>query len=185
MGSSSSSSFRLGRQHSGQREPGLLAARDRPQWTVTVKMADAQRGHRRRHLGVGPVAVALFQRREQFPVRGEADLVSVAEMLLCLGDSPLQVTDLRQRGVDRVTHCRRRRQVQHLAEMPDAAGRSDDDLAVVRSLLAGDQPEQRGLAGTVVADDADALAGTDRRRDGVQDPTVGKGLTDRSNGELS
>ena len=41
--------------------------------------------------------------------------------------------------------------------------RSTDDLALVGLLLAGDHPEQRGLAGAVRADEADLLALLERR----------------------
>ncbi|OQC22825.1 MAG: hypothetical protein BWX70_03013 [Verrucomicrobia bacterium ADurb.Bin070] len=56
-----------------------------------------------------------------------------------------------------------------LADMSDARRLLDDDLAGVGIRLAQDQAEERGLAGTVRADDPDPFAGIDAETDIAED----------------
>ncbi|GII80282.1 hypothetical protein Sru01_52640 [Sphaerisporangium rufum] len=75
-------------------------------------------------------------------------------------------------------------QVQGLAQVPDAAGRDDGHLAVVRALQAGGQAQQRGLSRAVLADDADPLARPDGEGDLVEDLPVSVGLANAPQGQL-
>lgn len=84
-------------------------------------------------------------------------------------DPALEVAQVGEREVDRLADAGGRREVEGLREVAEAAGSGDGDLAVVGPLPSGEEPEQGGLAGAVVADDADPLAGPDRAADAVQD----------------
>jgi hypothetical protein len=64
------------------------------------------------------------------------------------------------------------RQLQGLREVAEAAGGLDGDGAVDGCLPAREQPQQGGLAGSVVPDDADAFAGADGEGDTVEDEPV-------------
>ncbi len=68
-------------------------------------------------------------------------------------------------AVHRLGHRAAARHLAHvLAEIADGDALIDRHLALVRDLLAGDHPEQRGLAGPVRADETDLLALEERRR---------------------
>src|SRR5262249_6272414 len=74
-------------------------------------------------------------------------------------------------GADRagaVHHLGHRAPSRHLAdvlaEVADGRAAIDRDLALVGLVLAGDHPEQGGLAGAVGADQSDLLAAIERRR---------------------
>ncbi len=84
-------------------------------------------------------------------------------------DPALERAQVGEREVDRVADAGGRREVEGLREVTESAGGGDGDLTVVGPFPAGEEPEQRGLAGAVVADDADPLAGPDRTADAVQD----------------
>ncbi|BAU84469.1 hypothetical protein SLA_3561 [Streptomyces laurentii] len=62
--------------------------------------------------------------------------------------------------------------LQGLREVAETAGGLDGDGAVDGRLPAREQPQQGGLAGSVVPDDADAFAGTDGEGDTVEDEPV-------------
>ncbi|GGP98857.1 hypothetical protein GCM10010140_31050 [Streptosporangium pseudovulgare] len=76
------------------------------------------------------------------------------------------------------------RQVEGLGEVADPAVGDDGDLTVVRGLDAGDQPQQRGLAGAVLPDDPGALAGSDGEGDVVKNRPVAVRLGNVAKGEL-
>ncbi len=111
------------------------------------------------HPGVRLVAATLLVRRQQLAVR--------VEFVRCRGGQRgfrgahpgFQVTQFGEGRVDGVLDGAARVECGRLAEVAGAAGEGHGDLARVRRLGPGQQPEQRGLAGAVLSDDAGLLAG--------------------------
>ncbi|GAA4528796.1 hypothetical protein GCM10023096_66080 [Nonomuraea ferruginea] len=75
-------------------------------------------------------------------------------------------------------------QVEGLAQVADAAGGRYRHLTVVWLIHPGDDLEQRGLAGAVLADDSGALAGPDAEGELVKDAVLAVGLRDSPEGKL-
>ncbi len=114
------------------------------------------------------VAVELLEARLHLAVAGD-DLVHVVGARR-IGHRGLELLQLGRDRADRaraVHHLGHRAAARHLAdvlaEVADGDAAIDRDLALVGLFLAGDHPEQRGLAGAVGADEADLLALLERR----------------------
>jgi hypothetical protein len=73
-------------------------------------------------------------------------------------------TQIAQGPVDDLMDGRIRRQTPVLGEIADAAVGMDDDLSLVGPLTPGEQAQQGGLAGSVLADDPGALTRGERAR---------------------
>lgn len=70
--------------------------------------------------------------------------------------------------VDGVADGGGRGKVQGLGEVAEAAGGVDGHRAVVGGVQAGEEPEEGGLPGAVVTDDAEAFTGADGEGDPVE-----------------
>ena len=94
----------------------------------------------------------------------------------------LPVLHVRRGGIERrgddVAHAAAADVGDVLREQRDARARPQPDAALVRRRRAGDQPQQRGLALAVAADDADALAGLHRKAGGIQQRPGAEGERD-------
>jgi hypothetical protein len=99
-------------------------------------------------------------------VRDRPALVVVDVGLECRGDRAARIEPRGELGL--------------LREVGDPGGARAPDLAGVEGDLAGDYLEQRGLAGAVAADQADALAGFD----GEVDPVEQRMVAEREFGRL-
>ncbi|GAB2444763.1 hypothetical protein GCM10027187_06480 [Streptosporangium sandarakinum] len=131
--------------------------------------------------GVGLVTAARLVGVEQVAVLGQPVPGEVGGQL---AHPPLHVAQVGERGVDGVLDGVVVRQVEGLGEVTDPAAGDDGDLTVVRGLDAGDQPQQRGLAGAVLPDDPGVLAGPDGEGDVVKNRPVAVRLGNVVKGEL-
>ncbi|GHC90418.1 hypothetical protein GCM10010309_72320 [Streptomyces violaceochromogenes] len=128
--------------------------------------------------GVRRVSAAFLVRDQQFPVRRELLVRRVGEGLLCRTELSLRPAEFGQGEVDGVPHGAGRIEVESLGEVAGAAREADSDLPGVRPLRSGEQPQQGGLAGTVLADDGGPLAWTDGEGDVIEDGSGALGLGD-------
>jgi hypothetical protein len=136
----------LGLQRKGERERGALAL--------------ATRRALRRSTGLEAEAVQAFAEP-----RLAAPGIAVAPGVAGCGSAREQA------GVER----RGLRELRFLLDEGDAQARAALDGAVVERVQAGDDPDQRRLAGAVAADEADALALFDRQRGLVEQRPVAVG----------
>lgn len=140
--------------------------------------------HGRVHPRVGPVAVALLVRGQQVAVGREFGLGRFAEALLGRAQPLFQGAQRGERVIDRVLHGPAGFQYGGLGEVAGAAGEGGGDLAVVGRLGPGEEPQQCGLAGAVLADDGRPLTGADGEGDLVEDRAGAVGLGDVLDGQL-
>ena len=135
---------------------------------------DAQPGERLIHALVEVVAVECLEALPEAAYSGACD--GLRAVPLQLGQLALQPLDLRGAGPHGRSHGRRadegRIQVRLLAQQPDARPGRDVDGPAIGVLAARDDPEQRRLAGTVGADQADTLAARERGADRIEDDEV-------------
>ncbi len=146
---------RRGRAGSAHRRRGCRAGvRGQPRQAEVVQ--------RDVHPMVGVVPLPGLVAGEEILVRGERRRVAaVRERLPGPVQPGLQGTQVREGQVDGVLDGGRRRQGDRLGQIPDTAGGDHGHLPAVGALLTGDQPQQRGLAGAVVADQPGLLAGSE------------------------
>ena len=101
-------------------------------------------------------------------VRVDRRLDGLGAALLERGKLSLEALDLGRAGANGRAHLGRRAEdgveVRFLRQHADRCAGRGDDAAAVGLLASGDDLEQRGLAGAVGADQADALASRDARR---------------------
>ncbi len=177
--------FGLGGEGRREGEPGALPAGERAERAVRIErgtLAEPVQGGGDPTFGV-PAAARLVA-GQQPVVRGQ--LVGAGQVQPGLGgsDPALQVAEFGERAVDRVSDARGGGQVEGLREVRGAAGHADGDLPVVGTFEAGHQPQQGGLAGAVVTDDADPFAGPDRTVDAVQHDVGVEALADLGQDDL-
>jgi hypothetical protein len=153
--------LRRRRQHAGQGQAGPLAARQAAEGPVPGDAGQAQAVHGGLHPRVGFVPATGLERGEQRGVGVHVGGLGGAEHAL------LQVAQLAERLVHGVLDGVARRWFQRLAQVPDAVG-GDDHLAAVGPVRPGDDPEQGGLAGPVLADDTGFLTGGDGEGDLIE-----------------
>ncbi len=171
-----------GRQQARQPKPGLLAAGKPAQRTRRFDVAYAEGLQCLLDPGAGLIAATQLVGAEQVAVLGQP---VPGEVGFELAHPALHFAEVGQRGVDGLADRASWRQPESLAEMADAMVGGDRDRAVVRRRQAGDQPQQGGLAGTVLADEPDALTWPDGQRDMIEDDPAWIGLGDSPQGELS
>ena len=171
-------------QQTGQAQPGLLAAGETAERPGAVDGTEAERLESHVRTGGSLVPAACLVRTEEIAVLGHPLL---GEIRLQLPQPRFHGAQFGERRVDHLAHCVSGGKAQGLAEMADAAERvdGDGDRALVRRLLPGDQPQQRGLAGAVLADDGYVFAGFDGERDPVEHGASVVRLRDVPEGELS
>lgn len=134
---------------------------------------------------VGVVAVARLVALEEGGVRSECRRVrAVAERLLGPAQLGLQCAQIRESQVYGVLDGGGRGQGDGLRQIADAVGGEHGQLAAVRAFLTRDEPQERGLAGAVVADETGLLARLEGEGDLVEDGTAGVALGDVLQGEL-
>lgn len=154
--------LRGGGQDAGQVETGLFTARETAEEPVGRQVRDAETVQGGLDTGVGRVAVARLERRQQFAVRGEQPVqfgrCGLGEGLFGGPQGAFQRADLGECVVDGVLDGVVRGQVGGLREIPGAARGVDAQLSGVRPVETGDQAQEGGLAAAVLAYDADALA---------------------------
>ncbi len=176
----------LGGEHGGEREPGPLSAGERSEGPVAVERAALPEPPQRRlHPPVGPGAAPRLVRGEQPGV--SVEVAGRGECGLGGPDGPLQLPYVREGVVDGVPDGGLRGEVQGLGEVPETAGGFDGHVAVVGGLQAGEEPQEGGLPGAVVPDDAEAFAGTDGEGDAVEhgaEPGAGRVVALGDVGEL-
>jgi hypothetical protein len=118
--------------------------------------------------------------------RGGVALAGVGQLLRERVGGALQLVEGGARAAQRVVDQRRdgrlRRRGQLLLDQR-AAGRAGDGAGVGRQ-RAGEQPQQRALAGAVVADDREPLAGADGERDAVDDAALAEALLQLARDEV-
>jgi hypothetical protein len=136
------------------------------------------------HAAVRLVSAAFLIRDQQLAVRGEFLFRRLAEALLRPPQPALHTAQFGQREVDGVLHGAARVEVEGLGEVAGAAGEADGDLPGVRHLGRGQQPQQGGLAGAVLADDGGLLAGADGETNLVEDGSGAIGLGHVLDGQL-
>ncbi len=178
--------FGGGRQDAGEGQPGLFAAGEGGERTVPGEVGEAEAVEGGFGPGVGAVAVALLVGGEEVSVRGEFRLRRVARRQSLLGraDGPFQGAEFGQGGVDDVLHGVGRVEGEGLGEIAGGAGEADGDLTAVRLLGPGQQTQEGGLAGAVLADDGCLLAGADGERHLVEYGAVPVRLGDVLHGQL-
>lgn len=136
------------------------------------------------HAGVGLVSAASLVREQQLAVYGEFVLGRLTEALFRRTQPALHGAQFGQREVHGVLDRAVRVEVEGLGEVSDAAGEADGDLAGVRHLGRGQQPQQGGLPGSVLADDGGLLARSDGEGDLVENGAGAVGLADVLDGQL-
>jgi len=156
----------------------LLAARQGGQAARALDLGQTEAVHGLVDAGVGLVSVAGLERGEQFAVGGQ---ILRFGGLLHIAFEGAQVG---QRGVGGLLDGVVAGQVERLAQVADAAGGGHRHLAVVRLVHPGDDPEQRGLARTVLAHDPGALTGLDAEGEVVQHGTLAVGLRNAAERKL-
>ena len=155
-------------QDAGQRHAHLPPARQRADIAVHHFLGKVQPGQHFARPPLQGVAVQLLETPLNLAIALD-DIFDVVQ-LVRVGHGGLQLLELggheayRPGAVHRLGHRAAARHLAHvLAEIADGDALIDRHLALVRDLLAGDHPEQRGLAGPVGADEADLLALEERR----------------------
>jgi hypothetical protein len=170
--------IRFGEECARQRHPLRLPTAQAVD--VALRVAYAQPRQHRLH-PAGPVPAAQpVDRRPDFTVPRDQPVV-VRTRLTQTQTQPLV---LGQRRHERRPPCRHRvadavprLERGLLRQMAHARPASQRDVAAVRALLACDDPEQRGLARAVHADEPDVLRLVDRERDAVEDHAPAVALT--------
>lgn len=161
--------FGGGGQDAGEREARLLAAGQRAERALPGDPGQPEPVHGGLHPGVRLVAAALLVGDQQLAVRGEFLAGRVGEGLLRRTEHPLHVAEFGQGEVHGVLHGAVGVEAEGLGEVAGPAGEADGDLPGVRRLGPGEQPQQGGLAGSVLADDGGLLARPDGEGDLVED----------------
>ncbi len=176
--------FGGGGQHTGEREPRLLASGQRAERAFPGDPGQPQPVHGGVHAGVRLVSAALLVGGQQITVRGELLLRRVGEGRLCGTQPPLHVPQFGQGEVDGVLHGAVRVEVEGLGQVAGPTGEPDGDLPGVRRLGGGEQPQQGGLAGAVLTDHGGLLARADGEGDLVEEGSGAVRLGDAPDGEL-
>jgi hypothetical protein len=127
-------------------------------------------------LSVGVVPAPELEDRHEVAVLGECG--AGREVCFQLPQPVFDRAQVAERGVDRLADGVAERYGERLAEIADAAVGLERDLAVVGGFRTGGDPQQGGLARSVLADDPQPLAGRDGQRDVIEDTPVGVGLAD-------
>lgn len=91
-----------------------------------------------------------------------------------MAEVALQHAEVAEEIVDGIGHRRSIREHGVLPGMSDPAGEVEPHLPGCRCENTGEQIEQRRLPGAVVADDGEAVGGSDGEIDAVQHETVGE-----------
>ncbi len=176
-----------GGQQGGQAQADLFAAGEAGDGAVAGQAHQAEAVQGAFEAGVGLVAPAELEGGEQVGVGAEHGGGVVARV----GHPRFQEAHLLlhgaqfvQRAVDHLLDGEVRRELLLLGQVADASVSPGDDLPLVWALRAGEEPEQRGLSGSVLADDAEPGAGRDRAGDVGEDEAAVVGLADVKGGEL-
>ena len=155
-------------QDARQRHAHLPAAGERADVAVHHLLAEAEAGQHLARAAVERIAVEFLEAVLHLAIARD-DLVHLVGAV-GIGHRGLELLQLGRDDADRagaVHHLGHGAAARHLAdvlaEIADGDAAIDRDLALVGLLLAGDHPEQRGLAGAVRADEADLLALLQRR----------------------
>ena len=155
-------------QDAGERHAHLPAARQRADVAVHHLLAEAQAREDFARAALERVAVQLLEARLHLAVARDDALHVVGAVRI--GHGGLELLQLGRHGAHRagaVHHLGHGAAARHLAdvlaEIADGHAAIDGHLALVGLFLAGDHPEQRGLAGAVGADEADLLPLLERR----------------------
>ena len=159
---------RAHQQDARQRDAHLPAARQRADVAVHHLLAEAEPGEDFARAALERIAVQFLEARLHLAVALDDRLHLVRAV--GVGHGGFELLELggdgahRAGAVHHLGHGAAARHLAHvLAEVADGDAAIDRDLALVGLLLAGDHPEQRGLAGPVRTDEADLLALVERR----------------------
>ncbi|CAM5528478.1 hypothetical protein SFIMM107S_04380 [Streptomyces griseus] len=184
--------FGGGGQNAGEGQARLLAAGEGGEGPVAGEMGEAEPVESRFGAGLRPVAVAVLIGGEEVSVRGEFRVGGLrvarlppGESGLRLADAVFEVAQFGEGRVDGVLHGVGRVEVEGLGEVAGGAGEADGDLSGVRLFRSGQQPEQGGLSGAVLADDGGLLTGPDGEGHLVEYGAVPVRLGDVLHGQLS
>ncbi len=137
-------------QRGGEQRAGLLAARQAAERALGVEVVDAEPAAdvlRARLGGPGPGGLGALER-----VRVGVEVAGALER----GE---RLAGLAERGVQEVVDRDVGRLLRQVADR-----RGHEQRAAVRELVAGQQAQQRGLAGAVGADEPGAVAGVEGQR---------------------
>ncbi len=156
-------------EDAGERDAHLPAAGERADVAVHHLLGKAETGEHLARPALERVAVELLETRLHLAVARD-DVVHLVRAVR-IGHRGLELLELGRDGAHRagaVHDLGRGTAARHLAdvlaEIADGDAAIDRHLALVGVILAGDHPEQRGLAGAVRTDEADFLAPLERRR---------------------
>ena len=150
-------------QDAGQRDAHLPAAGEGADIALHHRRTEAEAGQHLAGAAVERIAVEGLEAPLHPAVAGD-DLLHLVGAV-GIGHGGFEHRELGRDARDRAGAVHHRRDDAHprhladiLAEIADGGAAIDRDLALVGGLLAGDEAEQRGLAGAVGADEADLLA---------------------------
>ena len=167
----------------GQRHPHLPAADNAPTSPSIISWLKLRPAKHLARPALQRVAVQFLEPCLHLAVARD-DLVHVIGSV-SVSHGGLELSQLGRHGADRtgaVHHLGDGAAAGHLAdvlaEIPDGDAAIDGDLAFVGLLLAGDHPEQSGLAGAIGADEADLFALLERRRSLDEEDLVADLLAD-------
>ena len=160
---------RIGDDEAGERGPRLLAAGDRRGRAGPLVAHEPEARERLVDPLVERVAAQDVEAVLEVGVGGAGGVTVVLEASQLLGH-PLEVRRAVPHGRAEVGRRHERLvEVRLLAQQAEAEAPLAGRAAAVRLVLPGGDPEQRRLAGAVGPDEADALPGSDRGRDPVED----------------
>jgi hypothetical protein len=156
-------------QDARKRDPHLPAARQRPHVSVHHLGTEAQAGEHLAGARLERIAVKLLEASLHLAI-ARNDLIHVVGLVRIRhgGLERLELGRNRAHRTGTIHHLGDGAAARHLAdvlaEIADGYAALDRQLAFIRLLLASDQPEQCGLAGTVGTDESDLLALLECRR---------------------
>ena len=159
----------LAEQHARHGHAHLPAARQRADVAVDPLVVEPEAVEHLARLGLERVAAEVLVFLLHFAEAREDRIhlvrrVGVAHRVIELLELVMQVADAAAAENRFVEHRAAGHLLDVLAEVADGQLLRDRDVAFVGHFLAGDHPEQRRLAGSVRADEADFLAGVELER---------------------
>jgi hypothetical protein len=167
-------------QQGGQHAAHLPAARELAEVAPLVAGGKAQAGQDGQRIVLGEEALVVIDTLVQLAGPGRqleqrvVVLPAGGQLGLDRGQLVVEGGPARHRRQHEVAQAAPALDHQVLRQPADPHAAGAGDLAVVELLLAGDDLEQRGLAGAVGPDQADALAVADAQVDRVEDHAIGE-----------
>ena len=167
-------------ERAGERGARQLAARERAQRPVEIVLREAEPAHDRGRVIAPAVAAGVLEPRLRLGVAVERRLrvISLRHLAFEAAQLVLERDEIARAG----EHVLAQRQLllerRALVVQRDTRPLGEGELAAVLLGLAGEDPEQRRLAGAVRAGERDAVAPLDRERDSVEQNRAGELLAE-------